>query len=227
MIKQNLRKKNPSFYKYGYHITIPENLENISKYGLKQNVRSNNLFLSYNESKFKEELYGRNFPIWFYITDNFNKLSSWSKSYFYKYKYINKKELNLILLKVNIENFDQYPDIEPLLNEEYFDFDVYSHQQMYSNYLLKYINLKEPILLWNDIEEKNYKIPKKIKYYLKLFNNMIPISELKNNSKLILNLIDLTGTLCVIKNIPSKYIESYKYIDWVDLFGNKKYEWMD
>lgn len=213
-----IKRKNPSFIKHGYHITPIENLKNILTNGLVR--KSNYDSVDYKKIQFGKYLYGSKSPLWFYTNTDFDKFSSWSKSYFYKFK---KSDSDLMLIKFNISSFNQYPDIEPLLYEKDLFFNVYTHKIGWSDYLNKYVNYNEPVLIWTDLDRK---IPKIFYKHIEDYQNAIPVSSLKNNKLLIFDIIKFTNTLCIIENISSDYIEGYRELDWKEFYGNKKYEWL-
>lgn len=221
MIKTKTKRQRnpPPIYKYGYHITPIENLENILTNGLKREL---NVSIDYGKRKFQEKLYGTKSPIWLYTTSNFQHISSWSKSYFYKYKYVGMNKLDLIILKIDISNFEQYPDIEPLIHE--LDFDINIYNTMWSNYSNKYVENSKLIMYWKNLKNK---IPSRFTQYIKNYKNIIPVSEFTKNINLIKDIMSFTHTLCIVQDIPSKCIVNYKNIDWNEIFGDTKYEWMD
>lgn len=206
--KSKVKRKNPSFYKYGYHITSNYNLDSILDYGFKRKSGGDR----YGNDSFKiaELIYNNKIPIYFLTTPSLKYLTPTFKAAFYEDKD------NISMLKVDIEKFNHLPDIDYLLMDENykFIFEDYNRNPLRPVLGDECIDFTRKYKGWWKIGAATSKdIPVRLKPWVSK-QGCVPITEFKNDPKLTMAMIATTHTLCIAEDIPSKYI-----MDVLDLKG--------
>jgi len=197
-IKSKIKRKNPSFYKYGYHITSNDNLDSILNDGFKRKLGGDRY--GRDSIDIARIIYNNKIPVYFLTTPSLKHLTPTFKAAFYEDRY------NISMLKVNIEKFNHLPDIDYLLMDENYRF-IYDYDDPQGiDFTRKYKN-------WFKVETTSKDIPSKLKKWVDKYG-IIPIAEFKNDPKLTMAMIATTHTLCIAEDVPSKYI-----VDVLDLKG--------
>lgn len=184
MIKIYNKKKNPHISDYGYHLTHRKNLDNILKNGLKRKIyhKKDN----YERWVLNNVLYKGKSPIYFFANVDINKKLSEELRY-----EINKADFD-IMLKCNVNNFNQLADIPHFLD--------------FSNILLEVPEKIENSYLKNEYGEDDLEIDKIFRYNSFLTRGTIPIKKFLTDDSLNESFIFYTETFCIAEDIPSKYI---------------------
>lgn len=196
--KVKVKRKNPSFYKYGYHITSNHNLDSILDYGFKR--KSGGDRYGSDSIDIAKIIYNNKIPIYFLTTPSLKYLTPTFKAAFYE------EQANISMLKVDIENFNHLPDLDYLLMDDDYKF-LYSNEDEGIDFTRKFKN-------WFTLKQTTSKdIPPRLKKWVDEYR-IVPITEFKNDPKLTMAMIATTHTLCIAEDIPSKYI-----MDVLDLKG--------
>lgn len=207
-------KRNPAFYNFGYHITSKENLSSILSQGLIPNELFDRKGVGASEGKYPkysieiaEYLYNGKIPIYFLTTSSLKDLPN------NKLKFVIKHDKrSLILLKVDVRNFDQLPDLDFLRMDD-VEFQYYKTGpnrtipaidfEMSGNISLKH-NLSN--LRKNKLE----KMPPKLRKWMEPYDWGIPVTEFKTNMELTKDVIETTHTFAIAEPISAKYILEVK-----------------
>lgn len=180
-------RKNPYISTYGYHLTNSKNLDNILKHGLKRKIfhkKDNAERWIYNNV-----LYGGKSPLYFFANLNFMKNASDLLQYTFE-----QNEAD-ILLKVNVEKFNQLADIPHFL-----DFvEIFLTCPEPEDYNKCY--LEAPDGIEDPVAEKIFT------YNTFLTSKKLPLKRFLTDEKLNEDIIFYTETFCIAEDIPAKYIE--------------------
>ncbi len=179
-IKKKL-KRNPHVATYGYHATNSNHLKSIMTNGFKTKLLKQKE--NYERWLYNQILYKGRSPIYFLTVPNFSKISEELKYMF------DESEVDVIL-KVNVDKFDQLPDLYLLLDREEFRLGNFEN--------IEDAHIYAPILNDNPLKEFFDRRKLKIKNFL--------------NEDLATETIFLTESFCIAENIPSKYIEDVIYL---------------
>lgn len=206
-LKSKSKRKNPSFYKYGYHITSNSNLDSILDNGFKRKSGGGR----YGNDSFKiaELIYNNKIPVYFLTTPSLKYITPSFKDDFYEDKD------NISMLKVDIEKFNHLPDIDYLLmdNNYRFIFEDYNRDPLKPVLGDEYIDFTRKYKGWWEISKSTSKdIPIRLKSWVNKYHGLVPVIEFKNDPKLTMAMIATTHTFCIAEDIPSKYI-----VDVLDL----------
>ncbi len=210
-LKYKTKRKNPSFYKYGYHITSNENLDSILDHGFKRKSEGGRYTID--SFKIADIIYNNKIPIYFLTTPSLKYLTPSFKADFYEHRN------NISMLKVDIEYFNHLPDLDYLLMDAKYQF-IFND---YGRGPLAPVRGDECIdftrkynARWDIVASISKDIPIRLKPWISI-HGCVPILEFKNDLKLTMALIATTHTLCISEDIPSKYI-----VDVIELKGNEK-----
>lgn len=113
--KSKSKRKNPSFYQYGYHITANKNLESILNKGFIRKSQVDSKYPRYSRD-IADFIYDGQPPIYFLTTPSLEYLTPMFKNCFYN------NTQNIDMLKVDISKFDQLPDLDYLLMDVKYKF---------------------------------------------------------------------------------------------------------
>jgi hypothetical protein len=185
MIKRKITKlrkrKNPYISTYGYHATNSDYLKSILANGLKTKLL--NKKDNYERWVYNQILYNGRSPIYFLTVPNFSKVTEELKYTFSESKFD-------IILKVNVEKFNQLPDLYLLLDYgENFELEI---PEKFENAYIRELSTSP---LKNHFWETG---KRKVKDFL--------------NEDLATDTIIFTESFCIAENIPAKYIEGIIYI---------------
>lgn len=180
-------RKNPYISTYGYHLTNSKNLDNILRHGLKRKIyhKKDN----YERWVLNNVLYGGKSPLYFFANLNFMKNASDLLQYTFE-----QNEADIIL-KVNVEKFNQLADIPHFL--DFAEILVNFTKNINDTYLAKFENRR----LEDPIAEKIFT------YNTFLTSNRLPLTRFLTNEKLNEDIIFYTETFCIAEDIPARYIE--------------------
>lgn len=196
-----LKLKNPYLYDYGYHITSQDKLNSILDKGLVTHPVTDLDFENYPwyVRQISKIIHYNKIPIYFLTTPSLEFLTPHFREMFYNSRH------NTMILKVNIKKFNQFPDLDYLLMDPKFGFQLRKN----SDYDLEIdFTVKESkFYFWEYNNTKRNEIPVKLRKWVKEYNGTIPIKEFLKNQKLAIDTIATTHTFCVAENIPAKYIE--------------------
>lgn len=184
MIKRKRKlKHNPYIVDYGYHLTSSDYLESILEKGLLPSKKD--IDYLYIRKAINYLIYDKLSPIYFLDIPNLNKIPLKLKDYF------NQSGFD-VLLKVNVSDFNQLPDVYALVAD--YGFRLYP----------------EPWLV--EMQTGRYKQDSTIGRLQKPFKKYanadgeIPIQDFIKNEELATETIFFTETFCVNERIPPKNI---------------------
>lgn len=183
------RIKNPAFYQYGYHFTGYLQLRSI----LNQEI----LKIDEPSRSFEGYFFNKK-PIYFLTKDDVKFLSTEMQQYIVGYEY---------LLKIEVSNYNQYPDFGSLQ-----DYGV-EIQKKYS---------KDLSHLFYIVKRNKKHTPKLLKKWFSILGEEIPLTEFKTNPHLIKDCIATTHSFITLENIPIKKIIEIIEIDRLNFYKRKK-----
>lgn len=178
MIRLTKKKHNPILADYGYHATSSKNLKSIKEKGLIPGYFEKK-YIDSDLVKVSSYFYNNKQPIYFADLPDINRIPETLKYHFENQEYD-------IWLKVDVSDFNQYPDILMLILD--FGFRI-SNNHLFPKYDIYY--------------EHNKSLTKLLKKY----DEDIPFESLKTDDDLISELILLTGTFVVNQKITPNYIK--------------------
>lgn len=185
-----IKRKNPYLVKYGYHLTHKKHLNAILANGFKRKL----YFQTDNHERWflNNTLYGGKSPIYFFT----NQETFLGKNISPELKHFIKEENYDILLKIDVETFNQLPDIPHFLDSEHFRLKITS--DLKNSYI--YREIIPPT--WST-ESKMFGWFFEVRYQ----PGRIPIKKFIEDNELMTAVIFYTETFCIADNIGPQYIK--------------------